>query len=134
MSYWDKLNQFEEKAVKWRKYFISRLTPYGFELFDPTVNFSIDKTFPGSVSVAQNDVFINASHAGIANTEAIEESPGSIYELTRFKDLHKPVFAFGERVIQPHINSCITEYFKNEDELIDFLVVMFCQKDYLRSV
>jgi nucleoside 2-deoxyribosyltransferase len=99
------------KASNWRVRvdFWARGTSYvktfnPFKYYVSAQNIDVDMR----TVVVQNEYFINKCNIAICNMEDIEDSPGSIYELTRFKTQGKPVIAFGQPSKSPHIMSCLT--------------------------
>lgn len=123
---WFRIGKLEE-AIKWRRWFTKELSKYNIKTFDPTINFQINLKFPGNSIVAQNNIYLTKCDIGILNTEMILQSPGTIYEITTYKLQNKPVLAFGEKVNQPHIDYCITDYFNTKEELLDHIIAMYGQ-------
>ncbi len=79
----------------------------------------------GRIGVDQNEYFINKCDIAICNMEDIEASPGSIYELVRFKMQGKPVIAFGAPNWSPHLMSCISCVVPTLQDALDLLDTMF---------
>lgn len=128
ISFWHKINKMH-KATEWRKWFREHpVLSEIFTFFDPTLDFNENLKFPSNSIVAQNDVYLRKCNIGIVNTEVILYSPGTIYEITTYHNVNKPVFAFGSKVEQPHIDHCITDYFQTKEELADYLICMYNQR------
>jgi hypothetical protein len=79
----------------------------------------------GRLAVDHNEYFISKCDIAICNLEDIDASPGSIYELTRFKTQSKPVIAFGRPCWSPHISSCISCTVPTLEEALDLINTMF---------
>jgi len=122
-------NEFH-KATNWRNKFKSWASNNSVNTFDPCINFlrEINHTYDPKIVVDQNNYYINKSDICIVCLDSIDFSPGTIFELTRFKELGKPVIAFGSnKHWSPHINSCISNYCVELDGAIDVLENMFDQ-------
>jgi nucleoside 2-deoxyribosyltransferase len=128
LTYYFKKNKMN-KATIWR----DKLDIWSFdsdiETFNPAKNFVIEKnhTYSEKLIVDQNNYYINISDICVVCIDDIDYSPGTIFELTRFKELGKPVIAFGSqgRHWSPHINSCISEYCDTIEDVIELLKNMF---------
>lgn len=120
------------KAIDWRRKLDRWAKDNKIKTFNPmnTYQIEMNHTYSDKAIVEQNDYYINKADIAVANMNDIEKSPGSIYEIVRFKDLRKPVIAFGEKVWSPHINSCITHQCDSLDECIELLVNMFSQGNF----
>ena len=86
----------------------------------------INHGYSGKLIVDQNDFFLNKTTIMILQLEYLDYSPGSIYEITTFKHMKKPIIAFGESEHwSPHINTAISEYCKDIEDVIELLNNMF---------
>lgn len=119
------------KATEWRY----KLDEYAEENYIPTFNpaktFLKERnhTYDPKIVVDQNNYYINKCDICVVCLDNIDSSPGTIFELTRFKELGKPVIAFGNcgKHWSPHINSCISNYCVELNEVIELLENMFDQ-------
>jgi len=119
------------KANNWRK----EIDKWAEDLdnvktFNPAKDFleEINHTYSDKLIVDQNEYYLNKCNIMICNLDEIDFSPGTIYELVRFKDMNKPVIAFGNKHWSPHINSCISHHCTGgTDKIIELLCNMFNQ-------
>lgn len=125
-----KANQFY-KATTWRNDISKWAKDNGIKVFNPCINFlrEINHIYDEKIIVDQNNYYINKCDICIVDLDAIDHSPGTIFELVRFKELEKPVIAFGieNKHWSPHINSCISNYCEGLSEVIELLENMFDQ-------
>jgi len=128
LTYYARTNQIE-KGLKWRKELDTWAKDNNVKTYNPAITFSkeINHTYNPNLVVAQNDYYIDKCDIAIVNLDDIDYSPGSIFELTRFKELRKPVIAFGSKHWSPHLNSCIHHQCESLDEVIELLCSMFEQ-------
>ena len=121
----EKANEWREKLQQWGK-------DNGVLVFNPAITFAkeINHTYNPRMCVDQNNYYINKCDIAVVNLNDIDMSPGSIFELTRFKELGKPVIAFGDKHWSPHINSCISHQCDSLDEVIELLCNMFDQGNF----
>lgn len=118
------------KALNWRIKLDDWAADNNILTFNPALTYleETNHTYNPNIVVAQNDFYIDKCNIAVVNLDDIDFSPGSIYELIRFKELRKPVIAFGnEKHWSPHINSCISHQCNNLDEVIELLCNMFNQ-------
>ena len=119
------------KANDWRK----EIDKWAEDLdnvntFNPAIDFISKKnhTYSDKLIVDQNEYYLNKCDIMICNLDEIDFSPGTQYELVRFKDMNKPVITFGNKHWSPHINSCISYHCTGgTDEVIELLGNMFNQ-------
>lgn len=132
ISYWHKKGM-DYKYLDWRMDLDNFALDNGFKTFNPGVTYQkeVNRKYNTILCVHQNDFYINQSTLAVANLEAIEHSPGSIYELVRFKLQNKPVIAFGECKWDwsPHLMSCISYRCKDLEEVKELLCTMFNQNN-----
>lgn len=129
LTYYNRINQIE-KGLKWRKELDNWANDNNIKTFNPGLTYIRERnhTYNPNMCVAQNDYYIDKCDIAIANLYDIDFSPGSIYELVRFKELRKPVVAFGNKHWSPHINFCISHQCENLEEVIELLCNMFNQE------
>jgi nucleoside 2-deoxyribosyltransferase len=127
-----KTNQFN-KAIEWRQKLDNWAKDNGVGTFNPVLTWQkeINHTYGYGLVVDQNDYYINKSDIAVADLNFIDFSPGSIYELTRFKELRKPVIAFSDKMHwSPHINFSITQKVDTLEDVIELLTVEFDQGNF----
>lgn len=131
LSYYHRINQIE-KGLKWRQELDNWAKDNNIKTFNPALTFlkEINHSYDDKMCVDQNEYYINKCDIAVVNISDITYSPGSIYELVRFKSLCKPVIAFGEKHWSPHINSCISNYCKDLVEVQTLLINMFDQNGF----
>jgi len=117
------------KATEWRDKLDEWAEGNYIYTYNPAKTFlkEINHTYDNRMCVDQNEYYLNKSDIMIVCLDDIEHSPGTIYELVRFKDMRKPVIAFGEKHWSPHINSCISNHCNSIEDVIDLLENMFDQ-------
>jgi nucleoside 2-deoxyribosyltransferase len=124
-------NEFH-KGLDWRIELDDFAMDNQIETYNPAITFmkEINHTYNPRLCVDQNDYYIQKCDIAVANLDDIESSPGSIYELVRFKELRKPIIAFGSKHWSPHINSCISHQCDTLEEVIKLLCMMFDQGNF----
>lgn len=128
LTYYYKNNIFE-MGLTWRNKLDEWAKDNNIKTFNPAVTFmkEINHSYSPNMCIAQNDYYIEKCDICVVNLDDIDFSPGSIYELVRFKELRKPVIGFGKKHWSPHINSCISNQCESLDEVIELLCNMFDQ-------
>lgn len=130
ISYLKEIDEYD-KAILWRIQLINKLTDLNNKLgyikyrcFDPTINFEENyNTASNKTVVQQNDFYLDNCDILIVNLEYLDKSPGTLYEIYKYKFLNKPVIAFGNNkwADKPHVAESITVKLKDIDEVIDYL-------------
>ena len=130
ISYLKEIDEYD-KAILWRIQLINKLTDLNNKLgyikyrcFDPTTNFEEnDKTASNKTIVQQNDYYLDKCDIMIVNLEHLDKSPGTLYEIYKYKFLNKPVIAFGNNdwADKPHVVESITVCLSNIDGVVDYL-------------
>lgn len=128
LTYYHRNNQIE-KGLGWRNKLSEWAWNNNIKMFNPAITYMKERNhqYDPRVCVDQNDYYINKCDIAVANLYDIDFSPGSIYELVRFKELRKPVIAFGKKHWSPHINYCISHQCETLDEVIELICNMFEQ-------
>lgn len=131
LTYYHRNNEIN-KGLEWRNKLDVWALDNNILTFNPAKNFirEINHSYDPKLCVDQNDYYINKCDIAVVNMNDIEHSPGSIYELVRFRELKKPVIAFGDKHWSPHINSCISHQCKTLDDVIELLCNMFEQGNF----
>ena len=125
-------NQEFEKATTWRNQIDKWAKDNCIKTFNPNLTYQIEvnHSYDPKMCLAQNDYYIRKCDIAVVNMHDIESSPGSIYELTRFKEMRKPVIGFGEKHWSPHLNSCISHQCDSLDEVLELISNMFSQGNF----
>jgi len=128
LTHYHRINEFH-KATEWRNKLDQWAESSYVYTYNPAKTFLKERnhTYDSKIVVDQNNYYINKSDICVVCLDDIMQSPGSIFELTRFKELGKPVIAFGQRHWSPHINSCISNHCETLDDIIELLYNMFDQ-------
>lgn len=131
LTYYHRNNEFY-KGLKWRTDLSEWAENNNIKVFNPALNFinETNHTYNPKIVVDQNDYYIDKCDIAVVNMDDIDFSPGSIYELVRFKELRKPVIAFGKKHWSPHINSCISHQCDSLEDVIELLCNMFGQGNF----
>jgi nucleoside 2-deoxyribosyltransferase len=128
LTYMKKIGEYE-KALEWRDKLQSWSSDNGVKMFNPAQTFLRENAhnYSYNLIVHQNEFFLKASTIMVVQLDYIDYSPGTIFELAVFRQMGKPVIAFGgtQPHWSPHINSCISQYCKDIDDVIDVLSNMF---------
>ena len=127
LSYYYKNNQID-KALKWREKIENWCKDNNINVFNPAKTFlkEINHTYYYKLCVDQNRYYLDKADILIVNLEAIDHSPGTIWELTYASEKRKiPIIAIGFRHWSPHIIYGISHLCKNEDGVINVLCNMF---------
>lgn len=121
------------KAIEWRADLDSFAKIYNVLVFDPTRTYTKDYVpiENDHFCVMQNDYYLKQTDIAVVNLDALEHSPGSVYELVMCKVLGIPTIAFGDSKWRenPHIESCIDSHVESLDDVKDFLYDMFLVHD-----
>lgn len=127
------------KAIEWRNILAQKLSDLNadmyikkFDWFDPTDKFDENLKYNYNTIVMQNKLYLDECDILVVNLEKLEDSPGTLFEIFYYYYKQKPVIAFGKTtdpniINQPHINSSITEYLSNLDEVVNYIKNMYSQ-------
>jgi len=133
LTYYYKIGTPEKGSI-WRTNILEWAGDNDAFAFDPSITYKRERNhkYDPRMCVDQNDYYIEKCDIAIVNLSDLEKSPGSIYELVRFKEQKKPVIAFGKSEIDwsPHINSCISQKCETLEDVIELLVNMFDQGNF----
>lgn len=128
LTYHYKNKQFD-KALKWREKIQSWCEDNNIKVYNPAITYvkEINHTYYYKLCVDQNRHFLDKADVLIVNLDAIDYSPGTIWELTYASEKRKiPIIAMGKKKHwSPHIMYGISHLCKNEDEAVEVLVNMF---------
>jgi len=131
LTYYHRNNCIKE-GLMWRNDLGLWAKNNNIKIFNPGLTYlkEINHTYNPKVAVEQNDFYIAKSNIGVVKLNHIDYSPGSIYELVRFKEQRKPVIAFGKNHWSPHINYCISHQCDTLEEVKELLCNMFDQNNF----
>jgi len=116
------------KAINWRKKAISLLEG-NFNCFNPMDGFNINNTYDNSGVIIQNKLYLEKCNIMLLNLDMLEDSPGTVYEMSTFWNLHKPIIAYGQSkwIQRAHIKSMITIHFESLEESCEYIKNMYGQ-------
>ncbi|MDD4188280.1 MAG: nucleoside 2-deoxyribosyltransferase [Bacilli bacterium] len=128
LSHYRRINKMQ-KGIDWRRKIDSWAEDLNIKTFNPAKDFLMEKnhTYNPRLCVDQNEYYLDKCDIMVCNLNEINFSPGTVYEIVRFKDMRKPVIAFGTKHNSPHINSCISHQCETLEEVIELLINMFSQ-------
>lgn len=118
------------EAIEWRKTAQERLEDSGFQVFNPMINYEMNKSYanysPKTV-VHQNTHYLNKSDILLVNLNDLEHSPGTMFEMFYAYLHNKPIVAFGYTDIffQPHINESITYHALDLEHALEHIFSMY---------
>jgi nucleoside 2-deoxyribosyltransferase len=114
-------------AENWRLKVSDSFYNKDVKVFNPCINYPINKTYDAKGVVYQNLHYLNHSDIMILNLDRLEESQGTLFEIFNFFMNRKPVIAFGSNPIynQPHVHESITIKFDTLDEVIKYIKNMY---------
>ncbi|MDK2830091.1 MAG: Nucleoside 2-deoxyribosyltransferase [Clostridium butyricum] len=128
LTYYKNKNQFD-RALEWREKIQSWCEDNSIQVFNPALTYlkEINHTYYYKLCVDQNRHFLDKADILVVNLDAIDYSPGTIWELTYASEKRKiPIIAIGKKKHwSPHIMYGISHLCKNEDEVIEVLTNMF---------
>jgi len=127
LTYFHKTNKFD-KALKWREKITNWCEDNGIKYYNPATVYLNEENhkYYFRTCVDQNRYFLNKADILIVNLEAIDHSPGTIWEITYAGEVRKiPVIAIGKKHWSAHIMYHISHLCKNEEEVINLLSNMF---------
>lgn len=122
-----------ELAENWRlKVSDTFYNSNGIKVFNPCINYEINKTFNTKGVVYQNIHYLNKCDIMILNLDELNQSQGTLFEVYYFFLHHKPIIAFdkykNQIYNQPHIHESITIKFDTLDEVLKYIKSMYHTK------
>ena len=120
-----------ENATEWRDFAKTELEACGLKVFNPTENSKEHYLYPPELNcgvITQNYTFIKRCDVLLVNLDRIEDSIGSIWELSMAWIEHKPVVAFGscpKWEKRPHFQSLVPIIFDTASEACEYISSMF---------
>lgn len=121
------------KATEWREYCKQRLIDVGIKVFDPTFNSIEHFKNPPELDcgvIMQNYTYLKKCDLAIVNLEKLEESIGSLWEVTICWEYKKPVIAFGECKLfanRPHFKSMMPIVLPDRESACDYVLSIYNQ-------
>jgi nucleoside 2-deoxyribosyltransferase len=128
MTYYEKIQELSN-AIKWRQQVEDLLSDCAIKVYDPTNNYTQNKTYDAKGVPYQNLYYLQNCDLIILNMEYIEHSPGTLFEIFLGWYLKKPIISFGySRLLeQPHIKESITIHFDTLEDCTDYVKSMYLQ-------
>jgi nucleoside 2-deoxyribosyltransferase len=128
MTYYEKIQELSN-AIKWRQQVEDLLSDCAIKVYDPTNNYTQNKTYDVKGVPYQNLYYLQNCDLIILNMEYIEHSPGTLFEIFLGWYLKKPIISFGySRLLeQPHIKESITIHFDTLEDCTDYVKSMYLQ-------
>lgn len=132
ITHYEKLGRLE-KAIEWRENAEQKLKDNGFKVFNPMTNYKINASYEQQTPqgiILQNFNYLSKADILLVNLELLEQSPGTIWEMSIAWYLHKPVLAFGYTPLlqRAHTQALITIRFTNLDDTLDYICSMYNQQ------
>lgn len=126
ISYFYNINQ-KERATAWREKATECLEQFDIKCFDPCVNSNGD--FSDDIIVKQNIYYLNQCDIVLVDLTMINDSVGTIFELTTAQNNDKLVVAFGHTPWEqrPHMKYLIDVHFGTLEEAIEHIVTAYNQ-------
>lgn len=118
-----------ELATGWRNKIIYWAKGNNIKYFNPCHNYNYGtdyEIFDEYSCIYQNKFYLKKSTMMIVNLNDIKESYGTQWEIALAKELYDiPIIAIGEKNWSPHLNYNISQFCKDEDEVIKFIMGMY---------
>jgi nucleoside 2-deoxyribosyltransferase len=114
-----------ERATGWRNIAENYLSYYDIKCFNPCKC----EGFSEDMIVKQNMYYLNQCDIILVNLDMINDSVGTIFELTEAKHRGKPIIAFGKSYWRerPHMKYLIDTYFDTFEDALDNIVTAYRQ-------
>jgi nucleoside 2-deoxyribosyltransferase len=129
ISYPESIGKMKD-CTEWRNDATEYFKSINMNVFNPVINYEINKTFSSSGVPSQNFHYLKQSDIILVNLEYIEHSPGTLFEIFLGKwMMQKPIISFGFSVslLQPHIKSSIDMTFNTLEESLEYICSMYAQ-------
>ena len=117
----------KERATKWRTKAKECLGQFNMKCFNPCDEPSDCWQYPQGGLIKQNYFYLKNCDIILLNLDMINDSIGTIWELSMAWREHKPIVAFGKTpwLERPHMQSLIDVKFNTLDEALDYIVDMY---------
>lgn len=126
ISYFYKTNQ-QERATIWREKAEKFLNDYDIKCFNPCKEPKECWSYPQNGLIKQNYFYLKNCDIILVNLDMINDSVGTIWELSIAWNEHKPVIAFGKTpwIERPHMKSLIDVRFNKLEEALNYISDMY---------
>ena len=126
ISYFYNINQ-KERATAWRTKAVKYFEPYDIKCFNPCVNSNGD--FSDDIIAKQNIYYLNQCDIVLVDLTMINDSVGTIFELTTAQNNDKLVVAFGHTPWEqrPHMKYLIDVHFDTLEEAMEHIATAYNQ-------
>jgi nucleoside 2-deoxyribosyltransferase len=126
ISYFYNINQ-NFRATEWRDKAEKHFEQFDIKCFDPCKESSRCWEYPQEGLIKQNYFYLQNCDIVLVNLDMINDSVGTIWELSMAWKEHKPVVAFGKTpwLKRPHMRSLFNVRFETLDEALDYITDMF---------
>lgn len=132
LTYLDKTGELDH-AIEWRTKLSNWCKDNNVKIFNPSETYlnQANHECSSDLIVKQNDYYLNKCDIAVVDLYNLKYSPGSIYELTRLKEMGKPVIAFGNYLMSsPHVRVCIDDYVETIEDVMVLLSNLFHQNNF----
>jgi nucleoside 2-deoxyribosyltransferase len=126
ISYFYNTNQ-PKRATAWREKASETLEQFNIKCFDPCKEPVACWEYPQEGLIKQNYFYLNNCDIVLVNLDMINDSIGTVWELSMAWRDHKSVVAFGTTpwLDRPHMRSLIDVRFDTLDKALDYIVDMY---------
>lgn len=115
------------RATVWREQAEEYLNDYNIKCFNPCKESQSCWEYPQTGLIKQNYFYLKNCDIILVNLDMINDSVGTVWELSMAWRDHKPIVAFGTThwLNRPHMQSLIDVRFDTVDEALDYIVDMY---------
>ena len=127
ISYFYNTNQ-PQRATAWRKKTEEFLGQFNIKCFNPCkLSVACWTEYPQDGVLKQNYFYFNNCDIVLVNLDMINDSVGTIWELSMAWRDHKPIIAFGTTpwLNRPHMRSLIDVHLETLDEALNYIADMY---------
>lgn len=126
ISYFYNIDQ-KERATAWRSKAVKYFEPYDIKCFNPCDEPIECWQYPQSGLIKQNYFYLKNCDIVLVNLDMINDSIGTVWELSMAWRDHKPIIAFGKTpwLDRPHMLSLMDIRLDTLDEALDYISNMY---------
>ena len=126
ISYFYNINE-HKRATVWREKATETLGQFDIKCFDPCKESDACWNYPQDGLIKQNYFYIKNCDIILVNLDMINDSVGTVWELSMAWKDHKQVVAFGKThwLERPHMRSLIDVRFDTLDEALSYITDMY---------
>ena len=126
ISYFYNIDQ-KERATAWRTKAVHYFEPYNIKCFNPCDEPIECWQYPQSGLIKQNYFYLKNYDIVLVNLDMINDSIGTVWELSMAWRDHKPIIAFGKTpwLDRPHMLSLMDIRLDTLDEALDYISNMY---------